>query len=430
MKQEEDKIVKGFRKCLENYSEPVPSGLWDSLEKELEIVPVRNRLFRHWKIVAAAAVVVGVFSTAGLFFLHMSQTEYIQNTQAVVQEVLPDVLPGPLVPQEKINKVNNVEQLAYVAQSKRKTTDDAGSTVESVLQSTVSSETVEVVTDEARKEGNNAQEQYVVNRKTVSERNSDAHRTLALKRQEKRDKEWSVGISAGNTPLAVDQTREGFRNIYSGAGAREVDPYSITELMTDDDLSNEIIESERAYRQILINSINKEVYTHAEHRMPFTVGVSFRYELSPVFSVETGVNYTLLSSKLWSGTGDDYYSQQQRLHYVGIPLKGNWSFLKKKYFSFYLSAGGAMEKCVSGSLKSDFVSGTNVLAKETEDIKVKPLQWSVGAAVGVQYNATRHFGLFVEPGMVYYFDDGSQVQTIRKEKPFNFNLQMGLRFTY
>lgn len=61
---------------------------------------------------------------------------------------------------------------------------------------------------------------------------------------------------------------------------------------------------------------------------------------------------------------------------------------------------------------------------------VKQVQWSVSAAVGAQLNATKHFGIYVEPGVVHYFDDGSGVQTIRKEKPTNFNLQLGLRWTY
>ena len=56
--------------------------------------------------------------------------------------------------------------------------------------------------------------------------------------------------------------------------------------------------------------------------------------------------------------------------------------------------------------------------------------YRIKAAVGAQFNATDHVGLYVEPGVSYFFDDGSKVQTIRKERPCNFNLQAGLRFTY
>lgn len=66
---------------------------------------------------------------------------------------------------------------------------------------------------------------------------------------------------------------------------------------------------------------------------------------------------------------------------------------------------------------------------EHNSLDVDPLQWSVSAAAGVQVNFTKNIGLYAEPGVAYYFDDGSEVETIRKEHPFNFNLQVGLRFS-
>ena len=76
-----------------------------------------------------------------------------------------------------------------------------------------------------------------------------------------------------------------------------------------------------------------------------------------------------------------------------------------------------MEKCVYGKIGGE---------KETVD----PLQFSVAGALGAQLNISRKVGVYVEPGVSYYFDDGSDVQTIRKENPFNFTLQGGLRLTY
>ena len=86
-------------------------------------------------------------------------------------------------------------------------------------------------------------------------------------------------------------------------------------------------------------------------------------------------------------------------------------------FSVYLTAGGAIEKCVYGKLGDE---------KQTVD----PVQLSVLGALGAQYNLSRRWGLYVEPGISYYFDDGSKVQTIRKERPCSFTLQAGLRLTY
>lgn len=47
----------------------------------------------------------------------------------------------------------------------------------------------------------------------------------------------------------------------------------------------------------------------------------------------------------------------------------------------------------------------------------------------MQFNLSSVVGLYVEPGVSYYFDNGSSVSNIYKEKPLNFNLEFGLRFS-
>lgn len=61
---------------------------------------------------------------------------------------------------------------------------------------------------------------------------------------------------------------------------------------------------------------------------------------------------------------------------------------------------------------------------------VKPLQFSVSGAVGAQLNATKHIGIYVEPGVAYYFDDGSDIQNDTKGESVHFNIQAGVRLTY
>lgn len=132
----------------------------------------------------------------------------------------------------------------------------------------------------------------------------------------------------------------------------------------------------------------------------FLSGLSVRKGLAKGFSLETGLTYTLLSSD--AKLAGEEQQIEQKLHYVGIPLRANWNFLDKKLVTLYVSGGGMVEKCVYGKLGSE---------KET----VKPLQFSVSGAVGAQMNATKRLGIYVEPGVAYYFDDGSDIQTIRKE---------------
>lgn len=98
-----------------------------------------------------------------------------------------------------------------------------------------------------------------------------------------------------------------------------------------------------------------------------------------------------------------------------------------KALDLYASAGVRVQKCVSGEVDKRYVIEDMMKSTETERLHVKPLQWSLSGAVGVQWNISRLLGLYAEPGVGYWFDDGSSLQTIYKEKPLNFNLNIGLR---
>ena len=65
-----------------------------------------------------------------------------------------------------------------------------------------------------------------------------------------------------------------------------------------------------------------------------------------------------------------------------------------------------------------------------KNIVEKPVQWSLNAAIGAEVHFTPFLGLYVEPGVGYFFNDGSSISTIYKERPFNFNFEFGLRFTF
>ena len=56
------------------------------------------------------------------------------------------------------------------------------------------------------------------------------------------------------------------------------------------------------------------------------------------------------------------------------------------------------------------------------------LQWSAIASVGAQYDFSPYVGLYFEPGVKYYFDNGSDIVNVFKDKKTNFNVQFGLRF--
>lgn len=173
----------------------------------------------------------------------------------------------------------------------------------------------------------------------------------------------------------------------------------------------------------------KSVKTEYKHRLPVRVGLNVAYRLTDRLSVESGVSYTRLSSDMKDGTKDNYSSGSQKLDYIGVPLNVKYRAFGYRRLSVYASAGLLTEKCVSGKTTHEYVISGEKKKHEAEDVATKPWQLSVNAALGAQFDVLRNVGVYVEPGVSYYFDDRSPLSTIYKEKPLNFNLNMGVRYT-
>lgn len=152
-----------------------------------------------------------------------------------------------------------------------------------------------------------------------------------------------------------------------------------------------------------------------DHRQPIAFGLTVRKQLGTGFSIESGLTYTLLASDVYESNSTMAVSQ--KLHYLGVPLRAAWQFYEGRRLRAYVSAGGAAEKCVQAR-------------RGGEHLSVHALQWSLTGAVGAELRLTSRLGLYLEPGVAHYFDDGSAVQTIRKEHPTAFSLQTGLRLSY
>ena len=172
----------------------------------------------------------------------------------------------------------------------------------------------------------------------------------------------------------------------------------------------------------------QEVKTEYKHHLPVRIGLNIAYALSDRLSLESGVSYTRLSSDMKDGTSTNFISGSQNLDYVGIPLSLKYKALSYGAFDLYASTGILAEQCVNGKTSKDFVIEGNVKKTEQQNIHSRPLQLSANAAVGLQFKIADNIGIYAEPGLSYFFDDNSSLNTIYKEKPLNFNLNIGFRY--
>lgn len=151
------------------------------------------------------------------------------------------------------------------------------------------------------------------------------------------------------------------------------------------------------------------------HSAPVSGGLSLRYFITPAFFAETGLRFTYLHTWI-SPSG-----AVQNLLYAGIPVGVGFNFVELGSFNLYASAYGMPAKCVMGRTNANFPSNYSKLS----DI---PIMWSAGASLGAGYNITRTIGLFAEPTVSYYFPNDNAPQTLYKENPFYFTLNLGVRF--
>lgn len=162
-----------------------------------------------------------------------------------------------------------------------------------------------------------------------------------------------------------------------------------------------------------------DLYEETKHHQPISVGMQVGFHLLPKLKLSTGLVYTKVSSDFISGVSDTRTVSTQDLHYIGIPLNLSFSVWEYKGLHTYVTAGGEGAVNIKNHTETD---------GEVKESKRDKMQWSTNASVGIQYDFIPQLGVYVEPGMKYYFDNGSQIENIFKDKKLNFNIQFGLRF--
>ena len=410
MKEDEGLWMKKMKEVLKDYSElPAPDG-WSRLEVALSpAVEKRIRPYIRW---VAVAVLVSAVSGVSLFLMQSPATVDIRHTTPQALTVIPTAIPETKEPVTLIAQAKPEERPVNVPKQYNRAPTGRGTEDEHPVitkeEPDELSETTEKNTNEVNGEGYQPESQPE-NRNMVRPSGKDKlHLPVTSEKKRSSVGRWSIAASFSNAAGASSaQTQDYLVMADMPAAPANGLP---SDMILINDGSQLVFEDGIPYLR------ETTAVSDIKHKQPVGFGLSVRKYLSNGFSVESGVTYTLLSSE---GQAVDRPSQktEQKWHYMGIPLRGNWNFVNSERFTLYLTAGGMVEKCVYGKVGGD---------KQT----IKPLQFSLAGGVGGQLNITGHIGIYIEPGISYFFDDGSDVETIRKETPLNFNLQGGIRFTY
>lgn len=152
--------------------------------------------------------------------------------------------------------------------------------------------------------------------------------------------------------------------------------------------------------------------TGSKHGFPMKVGLSVGIPVARRLNVTTGVDYSRYASKFtYSHSGD----KTQVAQYVGIPVRLDWPFASMKWLDAYVGAGVEGDICVGATFAG-------------RRIRKDGLIFSLLGAGGLQFNVTRHIGLYVEPQLSWAIPSDAQVlDTYRNSRPLMFSAAGGVR---
>lgn len=180
-----------------------------------------------------------------------------------------------------------------------------------------------------------------------------------------------------------------------------------------------------------------EMIEQEQHDRPLVLGLSFSKKIRQNLNLNLGIRYSLLKSSFKLGSlkneeeeDSSYISKRQKIHYLGLPLGLSYNFFSKKSFSTYVALGVTMYVPISGKLNEQYVILPNY-RKTIKDTHIKPkIQWNVDVSLGVQYHFSQNWSWYAEPTFKWYIPNHSRYHTQWTEKPCQFSIPFGIRFSW
>lgn len=357
--------INDLRQKMTDYEWPVPEVSWDEIDQAVAANRAHKARLLWLRRMAAAAVVL-LIAGVGYWSLIHNDAEPIQQTTASVSNQ----------PQDKNHALDSAALLSKepVPMILAKSAHTPNMTSTPVLESETASPIPTAAPDTAKTTATKEKEQsQPVEEKKVkpADKTSPVIYPSDLHQRKNLDNRLTAKVYVSSTMAG---------NL-AGSFRQQGNP---SDLIITDSMIN----------------------CHVSHRQPVRFGVSLRYRINDCWSVESGLTYTHLSSDITTTIENNTCTTEQRLNYIGLPMSISYDLWKGRNFGLYISAGGMIEKSLDTS----------------------SWQFSLNGAAGAEYKLTDFLSLYAEPGLGYYFKDGSITPTIYQDHPLNFNLSFGLRF--
>ena len=400
--------IKQLQSTMERHQEAAPDGLWTDIESRLPQQQTTRRPSWSWRrIAASAAIVLAVMGTGYLLWPsseHTATPPSITMTTREVSTTSPQALAHNTTAQPVAHEPSPSHHAtqaspitpSHAASNATQDNDHQRGIANEPRQET--SREQQVMQERQEKQEAEQPTKTQPQHRPATPHDGDRHHertfaqnngTVPAVKPRSTRQTWSLGFYASNA-IETRNTSGDYATYYNGVPE---DPIHDSTSQPFDS----IIPAQ-----------------HAEHQTPLSLGVNVSVQLTRRLALNTGVVYTRLKS--------DISHSEQTLHYVGVPLGVTYSLWHFKRLGIYATAGMQADFNVKATIKRPHQSGSSNISRDR-------MQLSALMGPGLQLDLTQDLSIYCEPTMRYYFDNGSNVLNYFKDKPLNFNLNAGLRFT-
>lgn len=180
---------------------------------------------------------------------------------------------------------------------------------------------------------------------------------------------------------------------------------------------------------ILAGNQNQQVNSTIRKNKALSFGISVNTDISKKWSLSSGLFYTKLSSEIEAGSDEYNYSIKQVSHYIGVPVQLNYRFINKPKVRVYVGAGGQVDFAVASKRTNSYEVAGASFSDNDPSYKPQNVRFSLAAAPGIEYRFSKNLGLYVEPGIRYFFRENNSNEANTERNPAGFSLRTGLRYT-
>jgi len=422
-------IIKGK---LTNYTLPVDEDAWSEIEQRLA-APAKRRVWWPWisgAAVAASIALLWLIFPLNKHEIYNETTMQLPDneetiTPGILEEkvLLPDMLPDrqtkpvrdrqnsiarneeiPVLPQS--NVIAEKENLAARTETPAPETQALTEAERKNPEHFASTETPATKTQAVDEAEYKSQEYVSLDNENMASIEDNSRQNSLQARKKPARKSLGLRAGSGANLLAMN---DGFHiNEEGGFSLRASDLRQNTPSQ----------------------KFNPDDYTQSAHYPPLSFGLSVRMGLSNYFALESGLTYSYLYSKY-----ENKILQRQaslELHYLGIPLYLVVSPFQSKHSKWqaYALGGFMVEKGLMLRYTQTWPGNiTNMSITTASNEKVKGLQWSVDAAIGLEYEIIKNYSIYLEPQISYYLKN-NQPYNIRTVHPVVWGMNGGIRYTW